>query len=165
MFALVFQIWLLAKITVIVENVCVTNEGQGNFAKMVNSLVIELIDGPRYNIVPFMNRLQNNISDFYMILYVDKDSPGYEGFSRCYSKCNIENIGEVFNFITKAKGYDKTKLPSLNMKWTWFKEAFVLRIKNNKIIKRYDDYAIVVNDNITPTPKMVDTPSKRKNGY
>ena len=112
-----------------------------------------------------MSRLQNNISDYYMILYVDNKAEYYSYVQAIYSKCKIENIGEVFNFITKAKPYDKTKLPSLNMKWPYFNEAFVLRIKNNKIIKRYDDYAIVVNDNITPTPKKFDTPSKRKNGY
>lgn len=151
--------------TVIVENISITTTRQGDYSQFVNSMVVELIDGPKYNIVPFMNRLQNDISDYYMILYVDNKAESYSYVQGIYSKCKIENIGEVFNFITKAKGYDKTKFPSLNMKWTYFKEAFVLRIKNNKIIKRHDDYAIVVNVNITPTPKKVDTPSKRKNGY
>lgn len=139
--------------TVTVENICTIERRAADHVQYVRSVISDLIEGPKYNILPFMQSQNSMIgeeiyNDFYMIFYIDRRSDSYNHFRRIYAIIEIENIGFVLNFITEAGGYDKTKFPLLNMKWI-YDEAFVLRIQNNKILKRYDDYAITQNDIIT----------------
>ena len=50
--------------------------------------------------------------------------------------CKIDDIGFVCSYLTKKGGYESSSFPGLKIDWSYFNQAFVVRVHEGQIVKR-----------------------------
>lgn len=122
----------IGKNTIILENACIVNASDVDYANFLKLVIYELVYG-KYPITRLMNALHTNLEDYYLVAYVEENNFHSKGRS---TMCKIDDIGYVCNYLTKKGGYEDSSFPGLKMDWSHYKQAFVVRVHKGGIIRR-----------------------------
>lgn len=124
------------KCNIIIENLCILPElkRNGAFANCFKCLIKELID-EKYNLQSFYENL-TGFHNIYVIAFVSDSNDETNALKQIYFSCHMANVGRICNYIQRRVGNSfKYELPELKFDWRIFKEAFVIRICDGKILE------------------------------
>lgn len=123
---------IIGKNKIILENGCIVNASDVDYANFLKLVIYELVYG-EFPIKGLMNALHTNLEDYYLLAYVEQNNFNSKARS---TVCEIDDIGYVFNYLTKKGGYEETSFPGLKIDWSYYKQAFVVRVHKGEIIRR-----------------------------
>ena len=123
---------IIGKNKIILENGCIVNASDVDYANFLKLVIYEFVYG-KFSITGLMNAFNTNLEDYYLLAYVEQNNFNSKARS---TVCEIDDIGYVFNYLTKKGGYEETSFPGLKMDWSHYKQAFVVRVHKGEIIRR-----------------------------